>query len=232
MQFNPTKCYVMHISSARNPHHQDYTLCNQKLAVANSHPYLGVHLQDDLGWSTHVGHATSKASRMLGVVRRNLYACPEKLKETAYTSLVRPHVEYASVAWDPHQKGNIKKLEKIQRGAARFIKGNYERTEGTVTSLIEQLGWQSLEERRRQARLGFMYKMTNNLVDIPSDRYLTPATRHSRHSNNKSYITHSTRLNIHKYSYFPRTIIQWNALDDTVVNSPTINIFKQQLLLQ
>ena len=30
--------------------HHDYQLCNQTLSVVKSHPCLGVHLQDDLGW--------------------------------------------------------------------------------------------------------------------------------------------------------------------------------------
>ena len=125
-----------------------------------------------LGWSTHIGHVTSKASRMLGVVRRNLYNCPESVKETAYFSLVRPHTEYASVVWDPYQKNDKKRVERIQRSAARFVKSNYKRTKGTVTSLLSEIGWQSLEDRRRVARLTIMYKIVNE-VDIPSDCYLT-----------------------------------------------------------
>ena len=229
MQFNPSKCYVMHMSLARNPHHHDYTLCNQKLQVVSSHPYLGVHLQDDLGWNTHIGHATSKASRMLGVVRRNLYRCPENLKQTAYVSLVRPLIEYASVAWDPYQKGHIRDLEKIQRGAARFTKSEYSRTKGTVTDLLKELDWSSLEERRRKARLTLMYKINNNLVDISSDRYLIPATRRSRHTNSKSFIQTRARINVHKYSYFPRTVPEWNALDDTIVQAPSLDTFKNLL---
>ena len=151
MQFNPSKCYVMHVTNTRSPVHRDYKLCNQTLAVVKSHPYLGVHLQDDMGWSTHIGCATSKASRMLGVVRRNLYSCPEKLKETAYISLVRPHVEYASMIWDPHRKNHKKQVERIQRSAARFVKSNYERTKGTVTTLLNDLKWQSLEEREESS---------------------------------------------------------------------------------
>ena len=54
-----------------------------------------------MGWTTHVGHVTSKASRMLGLVMRNLRAYPEKLEETAYNSLVRLQTEYADAAWDP-----------------------------------------------------------------------------------------------------------------------------------
>ena len=42
--------------------------------------------------------------------------------ETVYSTFVRPHVEYASVAWDPHKKGHIKNIEKLQRGSVIFIK--------------------------------------------------------------------------------------------------------------
>ena len=101
----------------------------------------GVHLQDDLGWNTHVGHAKSKASRMLGVVQHNLYRCPENLKKSAYVSLVRPHTKYASVAWDPHQKGHKKDLERVQWGAARFLKSDYSREKGTVTNLLKEQDW-------------------------------------------------------------------------------------------
>jgi len=227
MQFNPSKCYVMHISLSRNPPQFDYMLCNQKLEVVKSHPYLGVHLQDDLEWKTQVDHVTSKASRMLGVVRRNLYACPEQLKVTAYNGLVRPHAEYASVAWDPHQKGHIKDLEKIQRSAARFVKRTYTRTEGTVTKLLKELNWKTLEDRRRQARLTYMYKIKNKLVDIPSDRYLKPQTRQTRHNNSKSYHKPYARIFVHKYSFFPRTVPEWNSLNDETVKATNIETFKQ-----
>ncbi len=35
--------------------------------------------------------------------------------------MVRPKLEYASSAWDPHQQNKIQKLERIQSKAARFV---------------------------------------------------------------------------------------------------------------
>ena len=35
--------------------------------------------------------------------------CPTHITAIAYTSLVRPILEYASAAWDPHSQNNIKK---------------------------------------------------------------------------------------------------------------------------
>ena len=56
-----------------------------------------------------------------------------------YAALVRPHVEFASAVWDPHLKKNIKEVEKIQRRAARFVKGVYKREDGIVAQLLNEL---------------------------------------------------------------------------------------------
>ncbi|XP_072051838.1 uncharacterized protein [Amphiura filiformis] len=174
MRFNASKCKVMHMSSARSPMYNKYKLSGQTLEVVNSHPYLGIHLQDDMKWDTQVAHSTAKASRILGLIKRNLYNCSEQLKSTAFTSLVRPHTEYGAVSWDPHTIGHCKQLDRIQRSAARFVKHNYEKSEGTVTKILRDLEWPPLQDRRSAARLALMYKITQELVDIPSDQFLTP----------------------------------------------------------
>ena len=54
-------------------------------------------------------------------------------------------------------------------GAARFDKKYNQRTPGTITSLLEELKWPSLEQRRKQTRLTNLYNFVNgNLaVEIP-----------------------------------------------------------------
>jgi len=37
-------------------------------------------------------------------------------------SLVRPNLEYAAAAWDPYTAKDTQQLERVQRGAARFVK--------------------------------------------------------------------------------------------------------------
>ena len=50
--------------------------------------YLGVTLSNDLEWSKHIATMTKKANSKLSFLRRNLKGCPEKLKQTAYFSLI------------------------------------------------------------------------------------------------------------------------------------------------
>ena len=53
-------------------------------------------------------------------------------------------MEYCSAVRDPYEKGDTETLEKVQRRAARFVKGNY-RQQSSVTQMIKELGWQSLQ---------------------------------------------------------------------------------------
>ena len=45
----------------------------------------------------------------------------QEIKEKAYRTIVRPTVEYASSVWDPHQNYLTRKVESVQRRAARFV---------------------------------------------------------------------------------------------------------------
>ena len=71
--------------------------------------------------------------------------------------------------WDPHTQKNIQSIEKVLHSAARFDKKYNPRTPGSITSLLEELKWPSLEQRRKQTRLTNLYNFVNgNLaVEIP-----------------------------------------------------------------
>ena len=138
--------------------------------------------------------ASTKAQQTLGVIRRNLNKCSTHIKAVAYTSLVRPILEYASAAWDPHSQNNIKTLERIQRQAARFCTNNYSRVQpGSVTKLLQELGWETLQTRRKAKRITTLYKTEHNIIDIPLDQYIKHNTRCSRkHNSQFLQIRHSS----------------------------------------
>ena len=116
---------------------------------------------------------SSKASRVLGVVRRNLPNYPRSVRETAYKTLVRATPEYGSAAWDPYYDKDIQKLERVQRKVARLCAGNYN-PYARVTEMLRELNWETLTTRRKTARLSFMYKRSHNLTDFSVEAHLKP----------------------------------------------------------
>ena len=155
MKFNPTKCFTMTLAS-RKPTPNIYTFCGQQLKSVQSHCYLGVQISNTLNWTAQCNSVARKAQQTLGVIRRNLNKCPTHIKSIAYTTLVRPILEYASASWDPHCLKHIKILERIQRQAARFCTHNYSREPGTVTQLFKDLQWDTLQTRRKIKRLSLI----------------------------------------------------------------------------
>ena len=80
MEFNVDKYAIMNFGTLRNISKFDYKMKNQSLQVVKHHPYLGVELSDNMKYNLHKDSITSKASRVLGIVKRNLRHCPKWLR--------------------------------------------------------------------------------------------------------------------------------------------------------
>ena len=188
MNFNAKKCYLLSTHSKRDPALNRYRLNGEEIAKTSHHSYLGVELQDDGKWTKHIENCTKKANRALGFIRRNFGRCPESIKESLYTAMVRPHLEYASGAWSPHLKKDINRLENIQRKASRFVKSCNSRDPGTVTGLLADLGWNSLKQRRTKHDLTLFYQAVNGHIEIPLPPYVIPVKRNNKSHHEKGYI--------------------------------------------
>ena len=155
MRFQPVKCNIMQITRIRiKKINASYNLEGTVLDnVVENIKYLGITITKALKWNTYVSNISTKANRTLGFLRRNLSACPQDAKESAYKGLVHPVLEYGSSVWDPSSMLLQEELEKVQKRAAKFITGNYIYETGSMTGILEQLKWKSLEKRRRDSRI-------------------------------------------------------------------------------
>jgi hypothetical protein len=244
MRFNAKKCYLL---SSRNKSSHFYTIGTQILQQVQDNPYLGVTFSDDLTWKTHITNITKKSNSTLGFLRRNLRHCQLSCRKNAYLALVRSRLEYASIIWDPHLQGDIDRLERVQRSAARFIKKDYRsREEGCVTSMLKDLELPPLQDRRRHQRLTFLYKVVEGHVPAINIEHYLKSQRVKRtirakqfedythnnivlksvNNNSKCFDSIFAKSDNFKQSYFPRTVLDWNKLCDSVVEADTIQCFK------
>ena len=192
----------MRVSRSRSPIIHFYQLKGHILIAENTTKYLGVDLQTTLSWKTHIDRISKRANSMLGFLRRNLRSCSEDTKANAYFSMVRSNLEYCSSVWNPHQKDQIWKLEMIQRRAARYTTNRYRNT-SSVSSMLDHLHWESLESRRSKIQLTLLYKIVNDMIDIPADEYLTKGESRTRSAYMKKYRQYRTSTDSLKYSFPP-----------------------------
>ena len=233
MAFNASKCFLLRVTRSRdNVVNYTYTMMGQPITSITQHKYLGVELDSKLTWNEHISAITGKANSSLGFLRRNLYNCPEQIKTQAYYSLVRPHLEYACSVSDPHTQKNISSIEEVQRRAGRFVKKFNQRTPSTIKSLLEELRWPSLERRRKQTRLINLYKIVNGTLAVEIPNYFRQKERQTRNYHPLKFINAGCRTNIYKYSFFPRSVKEWNELPETTIEAANTEAFKLALRAQ
>ena len=108
---------------------------------------------------------------------------------------------------------------------ARYVT-NRQRNTSSVGDMLQHLEWRSLEDRRRDARLVMMYKISHDKVAVSKSDRLSPPLRHSRNMHSRSYQVPLCRTQQRKASFFFRTIVDLNRLPQTAVLSDSVESFR------
>ena len=165
MAFHPDKCSVLSVTNKKQPIQHNYILHNHTLESVSSATYLGITVQSNLKWDKHINDITSKGNKALGFLKRNLQTSNQQIKTQAYQALVRPKIEYSCSIWDHHTSESIRKIEMVQRRAARYSCNRYHNT-SSVSDMLNIIHLPSLAERRLRTRLVMMYKVSFHLVAV------------------------------------------------------------------
>ena len=84
---------------------------------------LGVTIDSRLKFSTHINGIAAKAHKRANLIIRCFISCDLTSLVRAFTTYVRPMLEYCTVAWNPMLKKDIETLEKVQRRFTKRIPG-------------------------------------------------------------------------------------------------------------
>ena len=122
LYFNGNKCVLLRFCS-KFPHvSYDYTIRHMPIKCVESYQDLGITMSSNLQWRDHINYISSRAYRMLGLIRRCFSSdLDPTTKLSLYISLVRSQLTYCSQIWRPHLLKDISSLERIQRRATKFI---------------------------------------------------------------------------------------------------------------
>ena len=195
MAFNASKCFLLRVTHSRdNVANYTYTMMGEPITSVTQHKYLGVELYSKT-WNEHISAITGKANSSLAFLRQNLHNCPKQIKTQVTYSLVRSHLEYACSVWDPHTQKNLQSIEKVQRRTTNLVKKCNQRTPGTVTSLLGELKWPSLEQRRKQTRLTNLYRIINDTLTVEIPNYFRQKECQTRNYNPLKFVSAGCRTN-------------------------------------
>ena len=185
MMLNAGKCHVMRIDFGKTQLPPlNVELGSQILEEVNAVKILGIFVQSDLKWNSHVSNMLVKANRRMYMLRQlKPFQLPWKDLLTVYTGYVRPLVEYAVPVW--HSGLTVEQcsqIERVQKRALRIVLGcRYE----TYTNALEITGLTTLESRRQE----LCFRFARSLQTSVQFRDWLPPPRQDRLSRSLRRVT-------------------------------------------
>ena len=133
-----------------------FSMNNRIIDVVQHFNYLGIMLDADMSWKTHVAMVRNKLSRINGILHRLKYIYPQSILITLYKSLFVPHINYGSLLWG-HAGGA---LDKIQKKAVRTI--TYSNYIAHSEPLLKELNLLKVKDLFELKILKFLFKLYHN----------------------------------------------------------------------
>ena len=220
MKFNPdiSKQAIEVVFSSKYNKGDHPLLSFNEIPVAReeSTKHIGMVLDSKLSFRQHILEGIEKAKKGLSLMKFLSRFVNRKTLELTYTMHVRPHLEYGDILFHNCSSTLMNSLESIQYQAGIIATGCWQHT--NRKKLYDELGWESLEDRRKFRRLSCYYKIINNLTPPYLRSYILDTQPGS--SKSKRY----------KRTFFPDCYNEWEILDPSIKNSFNLNIFKSKLM--
>ena len=224
MSFNVDKCKVMHFG--RRNSKAVYCINDTQLHDVQVERDLGVLVQSDMKVSPQCSNVVKICNKILGLIYRSFTLKSKDAILSLYKALVRPRLEYCVQVWRPHLKKDIELLEGVQRRATRMIEGFKNLT---YSERVDICNLTTLETRRLRGDLIELFKIVKGFEGTG----ISNLNMQSYKTSERGYMYKLCKIRFwtdtEKFNFANRVVDEWNVLPSAVVESSSVNIFKNRL---
>ena len=224
LRFNADKCKVMHIGTANRQH--KYCMNGSPLEAVGMEKDLGIYMDTDLKFKRQAAAAVSKASQVLAIICKSFQLLDRSTLPMLFKTLVRPHLEYGNIVWGPFNRADQKLVERVQRRATKKVP---DLRHLPYQHRLKALKLPSLYYRRRRGDMIAVYQVLHGGLDIDPLNFFDRT--HARDTRGHPWRLAKPRANtrVRRNAFAVRVVNDWNSLPAAVVNSETVNQFKNRL---
>ena len=92
-----------------------------QLVQKQSITFLGVVIDENLSWKSHISYICKKVSKSTGIIFGCRYYLYTKTKLSLYYTLVYPYLTYCNIVWSSNYKTNLKRIYLLQKRIVRAL---------------------------------------------------------------------------------------------------------------
>ena len=223
LQFNPSKCSIICIQIS--PPQRTYFFCGSKLEQVDAASYIGITFNSKLKWSDHTHLSQARRVDPGGWSREISGTAPGKYVKRPISALSDPNWSKQVPQGTHTTKKIFQPWREFKEKLLVFFLQNFNKT-ASVTDMLSDLKWDTLETGRKKNKLTLMYKLSHNLVDINTEHLIPNKENRTRKSHVFKYKMPKVSKDVFKFSFFPRSITEWNSLPADLVNCKSLSDFK------
>ena len=203
------------------------------IPIRDSHKHLGIIFSTDLRFRDHINEMIKKINRALSPIYPIARHIPRHILSLIYTTYIQPYFDYCDTVYDGHiTVTDATRLQRLQNRAARLVTGAHFRT--PTDRLRRDLGWDSLETRRRIHKLTLYFKLRNKPSLYPA--YITSIMPNTRQQDTGRTLRSASqqsqppnRITSYQRSFIPATTKLWNLLPLSIRSITSLSKFKRAL---
>lgn len=206
---------------------------NERLAEAQSVKYLGVLIDNNLNWKTHIQHTNVKISKSIGILSRLRHFVGKDVLISIYNAFIQPHINYGIINWGGTYKSILDPLKKSMKRAVRLI--HFESKTSHSQPLFNKSKLLCLDDCYQNECAKFMYDICNkNVEEQFCNLFEMTRNKHSIKTRQATFGLLSQpamRTNFKKNSIINNGVKIWNSIPIAIRQCKTKFIFKKKFKL-
>ena len=233
--------YIDYIKAKNvSPNHPQLFFNGNVVKKVNEHKHLGLILDSGLSFKKHLDEKIIKAKKNIGIIKHLSKFLPLNTLNQMYKALVRPHLDYCDIIYHISPTVNpppqlptfnplMEKLERVQYQAALAVTGAWQGSNSS--KLNDELGWETLSDRRMGRRIYQIHKIMNNKTPSYLKDKLPP--NHIPFFNRPLFnVFREIKFRTYRYknSFFPHAISSWNIIISDFEDFPSFDSLKDHVL--
>ena len=112
---------IFHTRWNKPPDNLQIILNDTELERVYNSKFLGVIIQEDLSWNTHINSVCDRVSRATAILAKLKHYLPKYVLTLIYNSLCLSHIMYALPVWGSAPESSIGRLRKLHKKGIRHV---------------------------------------------------------------------------------------------------------------